>query len=73
MNRHGLRDDQFARIEMLLPGRPGYVGRNSDLGNQLFVEAVIWNGCSPLSNPISRRFQLWINGLIGFVCNNCSH
>ena len=32
MNRHGLRDDQFARIEKLLPGRPGYVGRNSDRG-----------------------------------------
>ena len=42
MNRHGLRDDQFARIEQLLPGRPGYVGRNSDRGNRLFVEAVIW-------------------------------
>jgi transposase len=42
MNRHGLRDDQFARIEMLLPGRPGYVGRDSDLGNRLFVESVIW-------------------------------
>ena len=42
MKRYGLRDDQFARIEGLLPGRPGHVGRNSDLGNQLFVEAVIW-------------------------------
>jgi hypothetical protein len=26
----------------LLPGRPGHVGRNSDNGNRLFVEAVIW-------------------------------
>ena len=42
MKRYGLRDDQFARIEGLLPGRPGHVGRNSDLGNRLFVEAVIW-------------------------------
>src|SRR5271168_1610746 len=42
MNRHGLRDDQFTRIERLLPGRPGYVGRDSELGNRLFVEAVIW-------------------------------
>jgi len=31
MERHALRDDQFARIEHLLPGRPGTVGRNSDL------------------------------------------
>jgi len=30
MERHGLRDDQFARIEHLLPGRPGTVGRNSE-------------------------------------------
>jgi hypothetical protein len=41
MERHALRDDQFARIEHLLTGRPGTVGR-SDLGNRLFVDAVIW-------------------------------
>ena len=29
MERHASRDDQFARIENLLPGRPGTVGRNS--------------------------------------------
>jgi len=32
LERHALRDDQFARIENLLPGRPGMVGRNSDRG-----------------------------------------
>ena len=42
MERHALRDDQFARIEHLLPGRPGTAGRNSELGNHLFVDAVIW-------------------------------
>src|SRR5664279_3624247 len=40
MERHALRDDQFARIEHLLPGRPGTVGRNSDLGNRLIVDAL---------------------------------
>ena len=30
MKRYGLRDDQFARIETLLPGRPGTVGRSSE-------------------------------------------
>ena len=40
--RYGLRDDQFARIEDLLPGRPGYVGRDSVVGNRVFVETVIW-------------------------------
>jgi transposase len=42
LSRHALSDDQFARIEHLLPGRPSHVGRNSDKGNRLFVEAVIW-------------------------------
>jgi hypothetical protein len=42
MNRRGLRSEQFARIKKLLPGRPGSVGRDSQLGNRLFVEAVIW-------------------------------
>ena len=41
MKRYGLRDDQFARIETLLPGRPGTVGRSSELGNRLFVEAAM--------------------------------
>ena len=42
MKRYALNDDQFARIEHLLPRRPGHVGRNSDKGNRLFVEAVTW-------------------------------
>ena len=42
MRRYALSDDQFARIAYLLPGRPSHVGRNSDKGNRLFVEAVIW-------------------------------
>ena len=42
MERHGLRDGQFARIENLLPGRPGTRGRRSDGGNRLFVDVVIW-------------------------------
>jgi hypothetical protein len=43
LRRYASSDDQFARIEHLLPGRAGHVGRNSDKGNRLFVEAVIWN------------------------------
>ena len=42
MRRYALSDDQFARIEHLLPGRPGHVGRHSDKGNRLFGEAIIW-------------------------------
>jgi transposase len=62
MNRHGLRDDQFARIEQLLPGRPGYVGRNSDRGNRLFVEAVIWKFRTGVPwRDMPARFGPWKN------------
>ena len=62
MRRYGLRDDQFARIEHLLPGRPGHVGRNSELGNRLFVEALIWKFRS--GDPwrdLPERFGNWKN------------
>src|SRR5271163_2474184 len=62
MNRHGLRGDQFARIEKLLPGRPGHVGRDSEFGNRLFVEAVIWKfrtGVPWRDMPV--RFGAWKN------------
>jgi hypothetical protein len=61
MERHALRDDQFARIEHLLPGRPGTVGRNSDLGNRLFVDAVIWCGWLPGS---AQRWRSCLGELI---------
>ena len=62
MERYGLRDDQFARMEHLLPGRPGHVGRNSVLGNQLFVEAVIYKfrAGSPWRD-LPTRFGGWKN------------
>jgi transposase len=62
MERHALRDDQFARIEHLLPGRPGTVGRNSELGNRLFVDAVIWK--FRVGTPwrdLPERFGGWCN------------
>lgn len=39
--RYGLRDDQWSRIESLLPGREGHVGGTSK-DNRLFVEAVLY-------------------------------
>ena len=39
--RYGLRDDQWARIEHLLPGRPGHVGVTAK-DNRRFVEAVLY-------------------------------
>ena len=62
MKRYGLRDDQFARIERLLPGRPGTVGRNSEHGNRLFVEAVIWKFRSGAPwRDLPERFGDWKN------------
>lgn len=62
MKRYGLRDDQFARIEALLPGRPGTVGRSSELGNRLFVEAVIWKFRTGAPwRDLPERFGGWKN------------
>ena len=41
MRRYALRDDQWNRIEHLLPGRPGSVGVAA-ADNRLFVEAVLF-------------------------------
>lgn len=41
MVRYWLRDDQFERIAVLLPGKSGDLGRTGR-GNRLFVEAVLW-------------------------------
>lgn len=41
MVRFWLRDDQFERIEAMLPGKRGDPGRTAT-DNRLFVEAVLW-------------------------------
>lgn len=41
MRRYALRDEQWARIEPLLPGREGHVGVTAK-DNRLFVEAVLY-------------------------------
>lgn len=41
MSRRVLTDDQWARIEGMLPGREGLPGR-SGADNRLFVDAVLW-------------------------------
>ena len=62
MHRHALRDDQFDRIEKLLPGRPGSVGRSSQLGNRLFVEAIIWKFRTGVPwRDMPERFGAWKN------------
>ena len=41
VRRYGLRDDQWEKIEPLLPGREGTVGVTAK-DNRLFVEAVLY-------------------------------
>jgi transposase len=41
MARLILRDDQYRRIEAMLPGKPGDVGVSAK-DNRLFVESVLW-------------------------------
>lgn len=41
MRRYALRDDQWERIQDLLPGRDGHVGGTAK-DNRLFVEAVLY-------------------------------
>ena len=41
IRRYGLRDDQWKRIEGLLPGRDGSIGRPAR-DNRLFIEAVLY-------------------------------
>ena len=41
MRRYALRDDQWDRIQDILPGREGHVGGTA-ADNRLFVEAVLF-------------------------------
>ena len=41
MRRYALRDDQWERIEDLLPGRAGHVGVTAR-DNRLFIDAVLY-------------------------------
>jgi len=43
MRRYAIRDDQWTRIEPLLPGKPGDPGHTAK-DNRLFIDAVLWIG-----------------------------
>lgn len=69
MVREQLRDDQYARIAVLLPGKLGDQGRTA-ADNRRFVEAVLWiarTGCPwrdlpaefGLWNSVYQRFARW--------------
>ena len=69
MRRFELSDEQWQRVEGLLPGRPGSPGRRGD-DNRLFLEAVLWIARTGApwrdlperfgeSNSVFQRFNRW--------------
>ncbi len=61
MRRHGLRDDQWARIAPLLPGRVGHVGGTAR-DDRLFVEAVLYRYRTGIPwRDLPERFGDWKN------------
>jgi transposase len=61
MRRYALRDDQWERIEGLLPGRSGHVGVTAK-DNRLFVEAVLYRYRAGIPwRDLPERFGPWKN------------
>ena len=71
MVRKRLRDDQWNRIEAMLPGKVGDRGRTGE-NNRLFVEAVLWIARTGVPwrdlpdefgpwNSVYQRFARWSN------------
>ena len=59
--RYGLRDDQWARMADLLPGRVGHVGGTAR-DNRLFVEAVLYRYRAGIPwRDLPERFGGWKN------------
>ena len=61
IRRYGLRDDQWERIGVVLPGRVGQVGRPA-ADNRLFVEAVLYRYRAGIPwRDLPERFGDWKN------------
>ena len=59
MRRYALRDDQWTRIENLLPGRESTVGVTAK-DNRLFVEAVLYRYRAGIPwRDLPERFGYW--------------
>ena len=57
--RHALRDDQWERVETLLPGRKETVGVTAK-DNRLFVEAVLYRYRAGIAwRDLPERFGAW--------------
>lgn len=61
MRRYALREDQWERIEHLLPGSEGWVGATAH-DNRLFVEAVLYRYRAGIPwRDLPERFGAWKN------------
>lgn len=61
LRRYGLRDDQWERLGVLLPGRVGQVGRPA-ADNRLFVEAGLYRYRAGIPwRDLPERFGDWKN------------
>ena len=69
MHRYDINDEDYARIEPLLSGKPGTPGRNAD-DNRRFINAVLWIARTGAPwqdlperygkhNTVYKRFQRW--------------
>jgi transposase len=59
VRRHGLRDNQWERIQDLLPGRAGHVGVTAK-DNRLFVDAVLYRYRAGLPwRDLPERYGPW--------------
>jgi putative transposase len=59
MRRYAIRDDQWERIEPLLPGKKADPGRTA-ADNRLFINAVIWIGRTGAPwRDLPERFGNW--------------
>jgi transposase len=69
MRRYAIRDDQWARVEPLLPGKPEDPGQTA-ADNRLFIDAVLWIGRTGAPwrdlperygkwNSVFQRFNRW--------------
>ena len=58
MQRHALTDEQWARLQPLLPSRPQ--GRKAERGDRLFVDAVIFRARTGIQwRDLPERFGKW--------------
>ena len=59
MKRYELTDEEWSRIEALLPGRPGDPGGHGK-DNRLFINAVVWVARTGAPwRDLPERFGLW--------------